>query len=49
MLLSLRYRIRHDLGMPEDDYDRLLGADRRPGKASTSSRRPTGGARDNYS
>jgi len=24
LLLSLRYRIRHDLGMPEDDYDRLL-------------------------
>jgi hypothetical protein len=24
LLLSLRYRIRNDLGMPEDDYDRLL-------------------------
>ena len=24
LLLSLRYRIRHDLGMREDDYDRLL-------------------------
>jgi hypothetical protein len=24
MLLSLRYRIRNDLGLPEDDYDRLL-------------------------
>jgi hypothetical protein len=24
LLLSLRYRIRHDLGLPEDDYDRLL-------------------------
>jgi hypothetical protein len=26
MLLSLRYRIRVDLGLPEDDYDRLLDA-----------------------
>jgi hypothetical protein len=24
LLLSLRFRIRNDLGMPEDDYDRLL-------------------------
>jgi hypothetical protein len=24
LLLSLRYRIRNDLGLPEDDYDRLL-------------------------
>jgi hypothetical protein len=24
MLLSLRYRIRNDLGLPEDDYDKLL-------------------------
>jgi hypothetical protein len=24
LLLSLRYRIRVDLGLPEDDYDRLL-------------------------
>jgi len=24
LLLSLRYRIRHDLGMPEDEYDQLL-------------------------
>ena len=24
LLLSLRYRIRNDLGMPEDDYDHLL-------------------------
>jgi hypothetical protein len=24
MLLSLRYRIRNDIGLPEDDYDKLL-------------------------
>jgi hypothetical protein len=24
MLLSLRYRIRNDLGLEEDDYDKLL-------------------------
>jgi hypothetical protein len=24
LLLSLRYRIRNDLGLPEDDYDQLL-------------------------
>jgi hypothetical protein len=24
LLLTLRYRIRNDLGLPEDDYDRLL-------------------------
>lgn len=24
MLLSLRYRIRHDMGLPEDNYDQLL-------------------------
>ena len=24
LLLSLRFRIRNDLGLPEDDYDRLL-------------------------
>ena len=27
LLLSLRYRIRVDLGLPEDDYDRLLDAE----------------------
>ena len=40
LLLSLRYRIRHDLGMPEDDYDQLLDeltTDTR--KSSTSGRR----------
>ena len=26
LLLSLRFRIRNDLGLPEDDYDRLLDA-----------------------
>jgi len=24
LLLSLRFRIRNDLGLPDDDYDRLL-------------------------
>ena len=24
LLLSLRFRIRNDMGLPEDDYDRLL-------------------------
>ena len=24
MLLGLRYRIRNDMGLPEDDYDKLL-------------------------
>jgi hypothetical protein len=24
MLLSLRYRIRNDIGLPEDGYDKLL-------------------------
>jgi hypothetical protein len=24
LLLTLRFRIRNDLGLPEDDYDRLL-------------------------
>ncbi len=26
LLLTLRFRIRNDLGLPEDDYDRLLDA-----------------------
>jgi Tetratricopeptide repeat len=34
LLLSLRFRIRNDLGMPEDDYDRLL--DRLPLKPGQS-------------
>jgi hypothetical protein len=33
LLLSLRYRIRNDLGLPEDDYDRLL--DEAPPAAGT--------------
>jgi hypothetical protein len=28
LLLSLRFRIRNDLGLPEDDYDRLLDEER---------------------
>ena len=28
LLLSLRFRIRNDLGLPEDDYDRLLDEQR---------------------
>jgi len=39
MLLSLRYRIRNDLGLPEDHYDRLL--DEPPaGDAGTAAGRP---------
>jgi hypothetical protein len=30
LLLSLRFRIRNDLGLPEDDYDRLLDNQRLP-------------------
>jgi hypothetical protein len=30
LLLSLRFRIRNDLGLPEDDYDRLLDTLRLP-------------------
>jgi predicted Zn-dependent protease len=48
LLLSLRYRIRHDLGLPEDDYDKMLdeltadaGEDRR-----FKSARPGGGTAD---
>jgi hypothetical protein len=40
LLLSLRFRIRNDLGLPEDDYDRLL--DRlplRPGHSRWAGRR----------
>jgi hypothetical protein len=33
LLLRLRYRIRVDLGLPEDDYDKMLD-DRRPGPAT---------------
>jgi len=28
LLLSLRFRVRNDLGLPEDDYDRLLDEER---------------------
>jgi len=33
LLLRLRYRLRVDLGLPEDDYDKMLD-DRRPGPAA---------------
>ena len=33
LLLRLRYRLRIDLGLPEDDYDKMLD-DRRPGPAA---------------
>jgi len=48
LLLSLRYRIRNDLGLPEDDYDRLLDeltADGGGGKRLRPSR-PAGGTAD---
>jgi thioredoxin-like negative regulator of GroEL len=49
LLLSLRYRIRHDLGMPEDDYDQLLDeltTDARKSQHLRSAK-PTGGTGDN--
>jgi thioredoxin-like negative regulator of GroEL len=49
LLLSLRYRIRHDLGMPEDDYDQLLDeltTDTRKSQHLRSAK-PTGGTGDN--
>ena len=41
LLLSLRYRIRVDLGLPEDDYDRLLDAPgaQAPGDTGTAGSR----------
>ena len=48
LLLSLRYRIRHDLGMPEDEYDQLLDeltADTRKSQHLRS--KPAGGTGDN--
>ena len=49
MLLSLRYRIRHDLGMPEDDYDQLLDELTTDPRKSQHLRpaKPTGGTGDN--
>ena len=49
LLLSLRYRIRNDLGMPEDDYDRLLDELTAESEASRHHLRPAwpaGGAAD---
>jgi hypothetical protein len=34
LLLTLRFRIRNDLGLPEDDYDRLLDRLRLPGSGT---------------
>jgi hypothetical protein len=36
LLLSLRFRVRNDLGLAEDDYDRLL--DRLPSKPGNGTR-----------
>jgi predicted Zn-dependent protease len=49
LLLSLRYRIRHDLGMPEDDYDRLLDELTTDARKSQRLRpaKPAGGTGDN--
>lgn len=44
LLLSLRYRIRNDLGMPEDDYDRLLDELTAESEASRHPLRPAGPA-----
>jgi predicted Zn-dependent protease len=49
LLLSLRYRIRHDLGMPEDEYDQLLDertTDTRKSQHLRSAK-PAGGTGDN--
>jgi predicted Zn-dependent protease len=48
LLLSLRYRIRNDLGLPEDDYDKMLDeltADAGEGRHFKSAR-PGGGTAD---
>ena len=34
LLLRLRYRLRVDLGMPEDDYDKLLDGNKKAGPAA---------------
>ena len=51
LLLSLRYRIRHDLGMPEDEYDQLLdeltAEAQKSQRLRSSSSKPAGGAGDN--
>ena len=49
LLLSLRYRIRHDLGMPEDDYDHLLDelTTDTPKSQHLRSAKPAGGTGDN--
>src|SRR5215475_3557528 len=44
LLLSLRYRIRVDLGLPEDDFDRLLDAAPAEGGASAEEGAPAGGS-----
>jgi len=36
LLLRLRYRVRVDLGMPEDDYDKLLDNSKKAGPAAGS-------------
>jgi thioredoxin-like negative regulator of GroEL len=49
LLLSLRYRIRHDLGMAEDDYDQLLDELTTDARKSQHLRpaKPAGGTGDN--
>jgi uncharacterized protein HemY len=34
LLLRLRYRLRVDLGMPEDDYDKMLDNNKKAGPAA---------------
>jgi len=43
LLLRLRYRLRVDLGMPEDDYDKLLD-DKKAGPAGVTNTPRTGPA-----
>jgi hypothetical protein len=49
LLLSLRYRIRHDLGMREDEYDQLLDELTTDARKSQNLRpaKPAGGTGDN--
>ena len=49
LLLSLRYRIRHDLGMPEDEYDQLLDELTTDARKNQNLRpaKPAGGTGDN--
>ena len=44
LLLRLRYRLRVDLGLPEDDYDKLLDGTKRPAPRRVANTPPRGPA-----